>query len=99
METPASIHQFSTRPFSERIKLFDYNSKFKIMKVTQNGAVRWKLKYWVYLTIALKGKYVGVEEFGNGIWSVYDYNVFLGHFDDINIRNKRTSIRLNQILV
>nr|WP_169933966.1 integrase core domain-containing protein [Nonlabens sp. Ci31] len=99
METPASVHLFSTRPFTERIKLFDYNSKFKIMKVTQNGAVRWKSKHWVYLTIALKGKYVGVEELGNGIWSIYYYNVFLGYFDDMNIRNKQTSIRLSQNLV
>ena len=99
METPASVHLFSTRPFTERIKLFDYNSKFKIMKVTQNGALRWKSKHWVYLTIALKGKYVGVEELGNGIWSIYYYNVFLGYFDDMNIRNKQTSIRLSQNLV
>nr|WP_296313126.1 integrase core domain-containing protein [Winogradskyella sp. UBA3174] len=99
METPASIHQFSTRPFHERIKLFDYNSKFKIMKVTQNGAVRWKSKHWFYLTIALKGKYVGVEELGNGIWSVYYYNVFLGYFHVMNIRKKQTSIRLSQNLV
>ena len=45
METPASVHQFSIRPFNERIKLFDSNSKFKIIKVTQNGAVRWKSKH------------------------------------------------------
>jgi hypothetical protein len=66
------------------------------MKVTQNGAVRWKTRHWVYLTVALKGKYVGVEELGNGIWKVYCRNVFLGFFDDLNIRNKQTSISLSQ---
>lgn len=40
---------------------FEYSSNFKIMKVAQNSAVRWKTKHWVYLTIALKEKYVGVE--------------------------------------
>jgi len=42
---------------------------------------------------------VGVEELGNGIWRIYYYGVFLGYFDDNNIRNKQTSIRLSQNLV
>jgi len=99
METPASVHEFSTRPFPERIKEFEYDSKFKIMKVTQNGAIRWKSYHWIYLTSALKGKYIGVEELGNGIWRIYYYGVFLGYFDELNIRNKQTSIRLSQNLV
>jgi transposase InsO family protein len=99
METPASVHQFSTRPFPERIREYQYSPNFKIMKVAQNGAIRWKSYHWVYLTAALKGKYVGVEELGNGIWRIYYYGVFLGYFDDLNIRNKQTSIRLSQNLV
>ena len=99
METPGSIHSFSTRPFPERIAQFDYESSKKVMKVTQNGAIRWKSYHWVYLTAALKGKYVGVEEMGNGIWKVGYRNVFLGYFDEKNIRNKQISIRLSQNLV
>ncbi|MDW7691350.1 IS481 family transposase [Flammeovirgaceae bacterium SG7u.111] len=99
METPASAHQFSTRPYPEIIKDFDYNSNLKIMKVTQNGAIRWKSYHWIYLTAALKGKYVGVEDIGNGIWRVFYRNVFLGYFDEKNIRDKQVSIRLSQNLV
>jgi len=99
MKTPASVHKFSTRPFPERIKEFQYHPNFKIMKVTQNGAIRWKSYHWVYLTVALKGKYVGVQELGNGIWRIYYYDVFLEYFDDINVRDKQTSIRLSQNLV
>lgn len=99
METPANIHDFSTRPFPERIPSFDYEPKFKIMKVTQNGAMRWKSYHWVYLTSALKGKYVGAEEMGNGIWRVFYRSVFLGFFDEKNIRNKQISIRLSQNIV
>ena len=98
-ETPASVHQFSTRPFPERIAQFHYNPEFKIMKVTQNGAVRWRKHHWVYLTVALKGKYLGIEDLGNGIRRVYYRNVFLGFFDDLNIRIKQTSIGLSQNLV
>lgn len=56
LETPASIHDFSNRPFPERIPKFEYRFNMKIMKVCQNGAVRWKSYHWIYLTAALKGK-------------------------------------------
>jgi len=99
MKTPAQIHNFSTRPFPERIPNFDYESNFKVLKVTQNGAIRWKSYYWVYLTAALKGKYVGIENLGNGIWKVVYRNVFLGFFNENNIRDKQVSIRLSQNMV
>jgi len=69
------------------------------MKVTQYGALSWKSYHWVYLTAALKGKFVGVEEMGNGICKVGYRNVFLGYFDEKNIRNKQISIRLSQNMV
>ncbi len=99
METPDSVHSFSARPFPERISQFDYESNFKVLKVTQNGAIRWKSYYWVYLTSALKGKYVGIEDLGNGIWKVFYRNVFLGFFNENELRNKKKSIRLETNLV
>lgn len=99
METPASVHMFATRPFPERIPDYEYDSDMQIMKVTQNGSIRWKTYYWIYLTASLKGKHVGVQEMGNGIWRVYYRNVFLGFFDEKNIRKKQVSIRLSQNLV
>lgn len=99
METPVSVHKFSTRPFPEKITEYEYDSDMQIMKVTQNGSIRWKTYYWIYLTASLKGKYVGVQEMGNGIWRVYYRNVFLGFFDEKNIRKKQVSIRLSQNLV
>ena len=99
METPASIHSFSTRPFPERISQYDYESNMKVLKVTQNGAIRWKSYYWVYLTAALKGKYVGIEDLGNGIWKVFYRNVFLGYFNEKELRTKEKSIRLETNLV
>ncbi len=99
METPASQHSFSTRPFPERIVSFDYEPNVKVLKVTQNGAIRWKSYYWVYLTAALKGKYVAIEEMGNGIWRVFYRNVFLGFFNENELRNKESSTRLETNLV
>jgi len=99
METPASAHRFSTRPFPEKILDYDYNSDVKVLKVTQNGAMRWRSYYWVYLTAALKGKYVGVIDIGNGIWRVFYRSVFLGYFDEKHLRDKQKSIRLSQNIV
>ncbi len=99
MKTPADVHDFSCRPFPEKIAHYDYNSNHKVLKVTKSGAIRWKSYYWVYLTAALKGKYVGIQELGNGIWKVYYRNVFLGFFDQRNLRHKQQSTRLETNLV
>jgi transposase InsO family protein len=99
MKTPADVHDFSTRPFLEKIPNFDYDANYKVLKVTQNGAIRWKSYYWVYLTAALKGKYVAIEDIGNGIWKVFYRNVFLGFFDEKHLRNKNKSTRLETNLV
>ena len=99
MKTPAKVHKFSTRPFPERIPRFDYEPNMKILKVNQNGAMRWRAYNWVYLTAALAGGYVAAEDMGNGIWRVFYRNVFLGFFDEKNIRDKQISIRLSQNLV
>ena len=99
METPASVHQFSSRPYPEKIPSFDYEPEMKVLKVTQNGAIRWRAYYWVYLTASLKGKYVGMLDMGNGIWRVFYRNVFLGYFDESNIKNGQTAIRFSQNIV
>jgi transposase InsO family protein len=33
LETPASVHEFSTRPFPEKIANFDYKSNMKVLQV------------------------------------------------------------------
>lgn len=99
MQTPAKVHESSTIPFPERIKKYDYPSHMKVMNVTLNGSVRWKSYYWVYMTRSLIGKQVGAEEVGNGIWKVYYRDVFLGYFNEKDLRDKEKSIRLSTNLV
>lgn len=99
METPASVHIKSKNPFPERIKEYEYPTNMKVMNVTKSGSVRWKSYYWVYMTRALIGKKVGAEEIGNGIWKVFYRDVFLGYFNENDIRVKQQSIRLSSNLV
>ena len=99
METPAKIHKTSNRPFPDKIRNYDYPSDMKVMNVTQNGSVRWKSYFWVYMTRGLIGRQVAAEELGNGIWKVFYRNVFLGYFNENDIREKQQSTRLSSNLV
>ena len=54
---------------------------------------------WVYLSASLQGKYVGAMERGNGIWRVFYRNVFLGYFNENELRIKDKSVRLETNLV
>ena len=99
METPAKVHKRSTTPFPERIKPYDYPSYMKVMNVTLNGSVRWKAYFWVYMSRGLIGRQVAAQEIGNGIWKVFYRNVFLGYFNEKDIRDKQKAIRLSTNLV
>lgn len=99
METPASVHEYSEREFPEKIKHYDYPAHMEPWYVTLNGAIRWKSFYWVYMSRALAGKHVGMEELGEGIWKVYYRDVFLGYFNEKQIQVKNKSIRLSTNIV
>lgn len=99
METPSEMHTYSKIPFPERINNYDYSTHLKVMNVTQNGSVRWKSFYWVYMSRGLIGKQVAAEEIGNGVWKVFYRNVFLGYFNENDIRKKQQATRLSTILV
>ena len=99
METPLSQHDFSTRPFPEKVLSYHYSPNMKVMKVTQNGAMRWGAYFWVYMSQNLASKYVGAEHIGNDIWKVYYRNVFLGYFNENELRTKEQTVRLGTNLV
>lgn len=99
METPLSQHDFSAKPFPEKVSKWEYPSNMKVMKVTQNGSMRWSSYYWVYISQALANNYVGAEHIGNEIWKVYFRNVFLGYFNKNELREKEQKVRLETNLV
>ncbi len=95
-EGDAPLIAFSPRKaqFSCKLPL-----KPNCLKVTQNEAIRWKSYNWVYLSASLQGKHIGALDIGNGIWSVFYRNVFLGYFDEHVFRKKEQSVRLETNLV
>jgi transposase InsO family protein len=99
METPASMHTRSTIPFPDRIKEYQYPAHMRVVNVTKSGSIRWKSYYWIYLSRVLIGKKAGIEEIGNGIWKVFYRDVFLGYFNENDLRKKQQSTRLSPNLV
>ena len=90
MKTPNSQHIRSVREFSEKKKKYDYDFHFKKLKVTINGAARWGAYHWIFVSSAARGRYVGAQEVGDGIYNVYYRNVLLGFFDEKQfVRNEQ----------
>tara|TARA_R110002096_G_scaffold135456_5_gene287452 strand:+ start:1391 stop:1633 length:243 start_codon:yes stop_codon:yes gene_type:complete len=80
MKTPVSVHDFKTRSFP------DESTQSK-----QEWSVKWGSYNWVYVSASLQGKYIGALEMGNGIWRVFYRNVFLGYFNENELRTKEQS--------
>lgn len=76
MKNPFTVHTKSIRQYSEKKVHNEYPLHFRTSKVCINGAAR--------------GRYLGAEEIGNGIWNVYYRDVLLGYFDEKPIDKKET---------
>lgn len=99
METPASIYRSSPRQYQSKIRSYDYPGDFKVLKVMKSGALRWGSYHWVYISTAARGRYIGLEELGNGIWKVYYRNVLLGLMDEKLITHKEQYLKINKKIV
>lgn len=81
MKTPAAVHKYSEVPYPEKIEEWYYPGKFKVRRVTNNGAIRIGRANWMFTSTAFAGKYMGFEDIGNRIYRVYFRQFFLGYAD------------------
>lgn len=81
-QTPASLYQPSTRSMPTRIAPPEYPAHFEVRKVSTNGGIRWH-SAWINVSQLLGGKFIGLEEVGPGVSSVYFHHLHLGwlHID------------------
>ena len=78
MKTPASCYEPSARPYTGKRLEANYEDCERVRKVKQRGMVRWKNRD-VYLNHNLEGRWIGLEEIGEGwqlVW-FHDYPVAL----------------------
>jgi hypothetical protein len=64
----------------DRIEEPNYPGHFEIRKVTSNGEIRFK-NAWVFLSLALAGEHVGLEEIDLGVWDVVFYDTSLARYN------------------
>ena len=80
-KTPASHYQPSPRPYPERLPPVEYPSHFEVRKVCGNSCIKWH-KRFVHVSRVLIGERIGLEEVGDGIWSIYLGPVLLAKLDE-----------------
>jgi putative transposase len=77
MEVPASLYVPSTRSWSGRLISPEYASGMAVRRVRTNGEIKWRGEL-VWISSALVGEPVGVEEDEDGLWQVWFGPVLLG---------------------
>jgi putative transposase len=79
MKTPAELYQPSPRRMS-RVVVGGYPECCSLLKIAQNGTIRWRSYPTAYVSLALRGQHVGVEERLDGFVYVWFFDRLLGRF-------------------
>jgi len=78
--TPTTLWRPSPRPYPERLPLPQYPSTFEVRRVG-SGCFRFGGD-WVFVSHALDGQELGLEEVMDGVWNVVYYQTVLGRLDE-----------------
>jgi transposase InsO family protein len=80
-ETPASRWIPSVRPYPGRILPPEYPGHFEVRRVSNAGTFRLHSGQH-FLSQALNGESIGLEEVHEGLWNIIYYETLLGRFDE-----------------
>lgn len=80
-ETPASRFTPSARAYPERIEPPEYPKHVEIRRVSNAGCFRLHSGQY-FLSQALNGDDIGLEEVKDGVWNILYYDTLLGRFDE-----------------
>jgi transposase InsO family protein len=79
--TPSDLYQAAPRAYPDRLPEPEYPGHYEVRYVHQGGEIRWQGGY-LFLTEALGGEHVGLEEYDDGLWAVYFGSHRLARFDE-----------------
>jgi transposase InsO family protein len=82
--TPASLYRASRRRYSGFLRSPEYPAHNIVRRVRRNGDIRWKGDT-VFLSTALIGEPVGIEEMESGLWAVRYGPLLLAHLDSTKL--------------
>jgi len=80
-ETPASRWGPSSRPLPETLSPPEYPGHIEVRRVSNAGTFRLHSKQR-FLSQALAGQHIGLEQINDGIWNILFYDTLLGRFDE-----------------
>jgi transposase InsO family protein len=80
-QTPAELYRPSSRSYPAKMPEPDYPGHFEVRSVRPNGEIKWQGEF-LFLSEALRGERVGLEESADGVWTVYFGAVPLARFDE-----------------
>lgn len=78
---PSELYQASPRAYPDRLPQPEYPSHYEVRSVSRGGEIKWRGKF-LFLSEALGGERVGLEEYEDGLWAVYLSALQLGRFDE-----------------
>jgi transposase InsO family protein len=78
---PSELYQSSSRPYPGRIPQPEYPGHYEVRSVSRGGEIKWRGRF-LFLSQALSGERVGLEEYEDGLWAVYFGALPLGRFDE-----------------
>ena len=79
--TPSELYQPALRPYPKRVAQPEYPGHYEVRYVHQGGEIKWQGAY-LFLSEALGGERVGLEEYDDGLWAVYFGGFRLARFDE-----------------
>jgi transposase InsO family protein len=80
MAVPAALYVPSSRSWSGRLRSPEYEGGVAVRRVRMNGEIKWRGEL-VWISSALIGEPVGIEEGEDGLWGVRFGPVLLGSID------------------
>lgn len=80
-ETPGSLWVPSPRRYPSRIAGPEYPGHCEVRRVSAAGVFRLSSRQ-IFISNALAGEYIGLEEVDDGIWNILFYTTLLGRYDE-----------------
>jgi len=71
MVTPVSIYEKSKRSYPKKIEEWSYPSEYRVRNICKNGIIRVGKDDSIFVGTAFKGKQLGFEDIGEGIYRVW----------------------------
>ncbi len=83
--TPASVYQYSHRPYPLRLPEIEYPKEYQLRKVLHQGDIKWKSKH-LYLSETVAGETIGLKQIDDRYYHIYFSDIPLARLDSFTFK-------------